>query len=143
MIMPTLLSAAMRAAVLTALSVSAACATDLVYAPVNPTFGGNPNNGPMLLNDAQAQNGYKAPTLTPLQNFNNNLQQAILSRLLTQATSKIFPTGNTLTAGTYDTGTYLVAISNPDAVTGNVTITTTDKTSGASVVFVVGPNSVQ
>jgi len=38
-------------------------ATELVYTPVNPNFGGNPLNGPTLLNEAQAQNDYKDPDL--------------------------------------------------------------------------------
>jgi curli production assembly/transport component CsgF len=29
----------------------------------NPNFGGNPNNGAFLLNEAQAQNSYKDPSL--------------------------------------------------------------------------------
>ncbi len=38
-----------------------AAATELIYTPVNPVFGGNPLNGPVLLNNAQAQNNKKDP----------------------------------------------------------------------------------
>ena len=38
-------------------------ATELVYTPVNPSFGGNPLNGTWLLNNAQAQNDYDDPDL--------------------------------------------------------------------------------
>jgi hypothetical protein len=38
-------------------------ATELVYTPVNPAFGGNPLNGTWLLNNAQAQNDYDDPDL--------------------------------------------------------------------------------
>ena len=33
-------------------------ATELVYTPVNPAFGGNPLNGSWMLNNAQAQNDH-------------------------------------------------------------------------------------
>ena len=36
-------------------------ATEMVYTPVNPSFGGSPLNGPVLLNSANAQNSHKAP----------------------------------------------------------------------------------
>ena len=42
-------------------SACAAQATELVYTPVNPAFGGNPLNGTWLLNNAQAQNDYDDP----------------------------------------------------------------------------------
>ncbi|MDY0308461.1 MAG: curli assembly protein CsgF [Castellaniella sp.] len=36
-------------------------AGQLLYAPVNPSFGGNPLNGPTLLQNAQAQKRYPYP----------------------------------------------------------------------------------
>jgi curli production assembly/transport component CsgF len=65
-------------------------ATGLIYEPVDPAFGGNPQNGQFLLDVANAQNKYKDPSLasfsglttqSPLEQFNNQLQQAILSRV--------------------------------------------------------------
>ena len=41
-----------------ALGVVTAWATELVYTPINPSFGGNPLNGQFLLNEAQAQNNF-------------------------------------------------------------------------------------
>ena len=35
---------------------AAANATELVYTPINPSFGGSPLNGAWLLGNAQAQN---------------------------------------------------------------------------------------
>ncbi|QIJ73153.1 curli assembly protein CsgF [Methylobacterium sp. NI91] len=48
-----------------------ALATDLVYRPVSPTFGGNPLNGSFLLSTAQAQgagvkSGQNSPDLSGL-----------------------------------------------------------------------------
>ncbi|WP_226944972.1 curli assembly protein CsgF, partial [Pseudomonas aeruginosa] len=45
------------------LGVTPAMATELVYAPVNPSFGGNPLNGTYLLNNATAQDRHKDPDL--------------------------------------------------------------------------------
>ena len=52
---------------------SAAFATEQVYHPVSPTFGGNPSNGPFLLSVAQAQgegvkSGNQGPDLSGLAN---------------------------------------------------------------------------
>jgi curli production assembly/transport component CsgF len=122
------------------LSFQAAWASGLVYVPINPSFGGNPNNGPVLLGEAQAQNRFTAPKaapLTPLQRFNNSLQQAILNQLSTAIKNTIFGTTNgngaTITPGTYDAGNYVVSIvQNAD---GSLTVSTTDKTNGATATF--------
>jgi curli production assembly/transport component CsgF len=126
-----------RTIVSLALFQQTAGASGLVYTPINPTFGGNPNNGPMLLSTAQAQNGFTAPKpapLTPLQRFNNSLQQAILNNLASQIKTSLFGTdGTTITPGTYDAVNYTITVvQNAD---GSLTITTTDKTNGATATF--------
>jgi len=126
-------------AVLAVLSAGAS-ATELVYAPVNPSFGGNPNNAPGLLAIAQAQNPFKAPALTGLQNFNNSLQQAILNRLSSQSLATIFGSNSTLVPGNFDTQSYSIQIT--DAGNGQLTIATTDKTTGATVSFTVAKTDV-
>mgnify|MGYP003385156281 CR=1 FL=1 len=128
----TLNRACMRAIVLMVLSLQAVAASELVYTPLNPSFGGNPNNGPVLLSVAQAQNSYKAPTLSPLENFSKNLQQSILNHIQSDIISNMFGNG-ALTAQTYDTGSYTVSV-NPQP-NGSVEITTTDKNSGATATF--------
>ena len=110
-----------------------ASATDLVYAPLNPTFGGSPLNASGLLSVAQAQNPFKAPTNSPLQNFNNSLQQAILNRLTLQSLTSIFGASSKLVPGTYDTSAYTITIT--DSGNGSLTIATTDKKTGAIVSF--------
>ncbi len=113
-----------------------ASATELVYAPINPSFGGNPNNAPGLMSIAQAQNGFKAPVDSPVQAFNLSLQRAILSRLTSQTMAAIFGTSPTLENGEYDTPGYLIKVAYTPG-TSNVTITTTDKASGAVASFLV------
>jgi hypothetical protein len=49
------------AAVTLALASGPAFASQLIYTPVNPSFGGNPLNGSYLLNKAQAENRHQAP----------------------------------------------------------------------------------
>lgn len=119
-------------------------ATELAYVPINPAFGGNPNNGPVLLNAAQAQNdkidpnarsasaGFTAPT--PLQQFNDTLQRSILSQLASAATTKIISNGQ-LVPGTVETGSFRISI--VDVGGGQLQITTTDKVTGAQTSFQV------
>jgi curli production assembly/transport component CsgF len=121
----------------------ASYATSLVYEPVNPNFGGNPLNGTNLLNEANAQNKYKDPAASSLtgsqsslDQFNTQLQQAILSRVASSISSSIVGTDGTLHPGTINTGNFSIAITQ---VTGNnLQVTTTDKTTGASTTFIVG-----
>jgi curli production assembly/transport component CsgF len=112
-----------------------ASATELVYTPINPSFGGNPNNASALLSIAAAQNTYKAPALSALERFNASLQQAILNRLSTQSLATIFGANSTLVPGTYDTSAYTIQIT--DSGNGTLTIATTDKKTGAVVSFEV------
>ena len=72
-------------------------ATELIYTPVNPTFGGNPLNASGLLANANAQNDYKAPVITKVEKtdlevFNDQLQTAILARLRTNTLNDLFKT---------------------------------------------------
>jgi curli production assembly/transport component CsgF len=123
------------------LVVCPAVATELVYQPVNPAFGGSPLNGAVLLNNAQAQNKTKdpdAPSLHPksaLQQFNDTLQRSILSQLASAATSKVIGADGLLVPGSVETGDFRISI--VDTGDGMLTITTTDKTTGASTSFQV------
>lgn len=72
-------------------------ATELIYTPVNPTFGGNPLNASGLLANANAQNDYKAPVITRIEKtdfevFNEQLQSAIVARLRTNTINDLFKT---------------------------------------------------
>ena len=48
--------------IITTLSFSVS-ATEIIYTPINPSFGGNPLNANMLLSKAQAQNKHRAPVV--------------------------------------------------------------------------------
>lgn len=128
------------------LAATAAQASTLVYTPVNPAFGGNPANGIVLLNEAQAENRTRDPNArdpldpigggsgnTALDLFNLALQNAILSRLTAAAVSGIVgPTGE-LTPGTIETTSFSIVIA--DIGGGLLQITTTDKVTGDSTTF--------
>lgn len=127
-----------------ALRVVDARATELIYTPVNPSFGGSPLNGSVLLNSAQAQNKTKDPNAvtpttsaqqTPLQQFNDMLERSVLNRLASAATSSVFNADGKLVPGTFSTGDYTVQITDPGG--GLLLITTTDKATGESTSFQV------
>jgi curli production assembly/transport component CsgF len=76
----------------------AAQAGTLVYTPTNPSFGGNPLNGPSLFNNAQVQNqfnqsaaaGVGSGVLTPGQIFAQQLTSQLYSSLANKITQAIF-----------------------------------------------------
>lgn len=79
---------------------SASFADDLVYTPVNPSFGGNPFNSSHLLGVANAQNDYEAPRTRESQadQFVRMLQSRLLSSLASRVSDAILgenaqPTG--------------------------------------------------
>ena len=108
--------------------VTGAGATELVYTPVNPSFGGSPLNGAWLLGGAQAQNDHKDPDAldrsslhgaSALDRFTNQLEGRLLSQLLTDINN-----GNT---GSLTTDDFIVNIINDS---GNLTIHITDLLTG-------------
>jgi curli production assembly/transport component CsgF len=103
-------------------------ATELVYTPVNPRFGGNPLNGAWLLANAQAQNNEKDPDLedrlnltgtTALQRFTSQLESRLLSQLLTDIES-----GN---EGSLTTDSFIINLVDVD---GSLNILITDRLTG-------------
>lgn len=116
--------------------------SELAYVPINPSFGGNPLNGPVLLNQANAQNGFKehsssssssASPQSTLSQFNSMLQSAILSRVSSAVTSSIVGADGKLTPGTVETTDFTITIVNLSP--GLLQITTTDKTTGQTTSF--------
>lgn len=76
---------------------SPASAQDMVYTPVNPSFGGNPFNSAHLLGIANAQNDYKDPaaaraasTSSQADVFRRQLESRLLSSLSSQIVNAIF-----------------------------------------------------
>ncbi len=91
-------------------------AQQLIYTPVNPSFGGYYFNGQTLLSEAQAQNGftsgsssYNPYSQNPLDDFKNSLNRQILSQLSRQLLTNVFGEAG-LTEGHYDLGDYSIDI---------------------------------
>jgi curli production assembly/transport component CsgF len=120
-------------------------ATEMVYQPINPSFGGNPLYGSYLLNSALATNKHTDPALdsantgledkTPLQTFNDTLERAILSRLATAASSKIIGADGKFIPGRLETDNFTIDVA--DLGGGVLSITTIDKVTGAVTSFQV------
>lgn len=109
---------------------AAAQASELIYTPVNPSFGGNPLNGSWLLGSAQAQNDHSAPGAglgstytgtTALERFTSQLESRLLSQLMTNIES-----GQT---GTLTTSAFIIEIQD-NANSGFLSILVTDRTTG-------------
>ena len=128
--------------VIATLHAAGVAATEIVYTPVNPSFGGNPLNGPVLLNNANSQNKFTDPAFanafsrfgsqSQLDLFNQRLQTLILDRIANSITGSLFDANGNLQPGTVETSTFIISIV---AVPDGLLITTTDKTTGASTSF--------
>ncbi len=123
----------------TALITVGANAASLVYTPVNPSFGGSPLNGNMLLNKAEAQNDYVDPDLideaNALEDFNDRLQRALLTRLTRAVTSSIVDEAGNLIEGETETSDFIIFVD--DLGDGSMSVTTTDKATGETTQFFV------
>lgn len=126
-----------------ALAGAAAGASELVYVPVNPNFGGSPSNGPGLLASASATSKHQAGlggasplNQTPLEQFNQTLERMMLSQLASAATSKLMGQDGKLLPGTFSTENFVITVT--DLGGGLLRVTTTDKSSGAVTSFEVG-----
>ena len=112
-------------------------AQDLIYTPINPTFGGNPFNSAHLLGLAAAQNQTKDPTTTATtseaQIFANQLQSRLLSALSSQIVDAIFGQ-NPQQSGTIQFGGQTIQFSRG---LDDVTLTLTDTGTGAVTTIVV------
>ena len=78
-------------------------ATEIVYQPINQSFGGNPLNGNYLLSNASAQDDNEKPgsrgsadlraQRSDLDQFNDLLQRSILNRSASAPTLSIISSG--------------------------------------------------
>lgn len=109
---------------------------DLVYEPVNPSFGGNPLNGSWMYTSAQIQDPHgnlKEPATereedSTLDDFQETLQRQVLSRLSYKIVDEAFGDGE-LSEGTYNTGDYNIVVTSD---LDNVMVTITDILTGES-----------
>lgn len=116
---------------------SAASAQQLVYTPINPSFGGNPFNSAHLLGIANSQNDFKDPKAATSGSqqdiFARQLQSRLLSALSGQIVDAVFGP-NAQQSGTVDFGGQTIAW-NRDLE--NVTLTITNDATGEVTTIVV------
>ena len=127
------------AGVLLLAPVSVTGASELVWIPINPSFGGSPYNASWLMASAQAQNrhvaepeGYTRPD--PIDDFEYSLNRALLSRLSRKILDEAFGEESLLPEGEteaqYTVGDYTIDITTDgqinvqitDTLTGDITI---------------------
>lgn len=112
-------------------------ASELLYEPVNPSFGGSPLNGQWMLSQAQIQDPYgflKDPARTPtaptqdlMSDFKNALARQIFAKLSTKIIGSAFGEDGTLQDGHYDVGDYTIDVTSD--VSG-INVVMTNKTNG-------------
>ncbi|WP_444910438.1 curli assembly protein CsgF [Microbulbifer sp. TRSA005] len=120
--------------VATLFSCSSVIATELIYEPVNPNFGGNPLNGTFLLQNAQSQDSHEDPDKhnslyeqpSALDRFTDSLETRLLNQLLTDVGD-----GN---SGELITDDFIVQIVDNDGV---LTVLITDRSTGDKSEIVV------
>nr|WP_136251000.1 curli assembly protein CsgF [Ningiella ruwaisensis] len=117
-------------------------ATELVYTPINPSFGGNPLNGSFLLNKANAQNDHAPPSRerTYDERLQESLERAYINRLVREVTDIAFgeqsfdENGDPIPSifdqdSTFVSGDFQVELitSNPDSIIVEITNLLTDE----------------
>jgi len=109
-------------------------ASELVYKPVNPSFGGNPLNGSFLLGKAQGQNKHKAPQSKKSfeEKVSDALERATLSDIVSKYKETVLGENAVIDNGedtSFISGDYQIDIlsSNSDTITIEVTDLLTDK----------------
>lgn len=114
-----------------------ATASELVYTPVNPSFGGNPFNSAHLLGVANATNKYKDPDAItsgdPAQQFLRTIQNRLVAAVSNQIVDLIFG------ENAQDSGTVRFGDQQIDFVRGadTVTLTITNDIDGSVTEIIV------
>ncbi|MCF4172917.1 MULTISPECIES: curli assembly protein CsgF [Vibrio] len=104
-------------------------ASELVYTPVNPTFGGNPLNSTILINHANAINDYQDPNASSFdfeeESALDRLASSLESRLISQLLADI-GNGNT---GQLETDDFFLNVVDDS---GTLLVQIVDKATGES-----------
>ncbi|MGM0449513.1 MAG: curli assembly protein CsgF [Pseudomonadota bacterium] len=117
---------------------------DLVYSPNNPSFGGNPNAGAVMLNNAQTQDStgssaqsFRREPRTARQQFEEQLQRTLLNQISRSLNTQLFDDdGNLVPGERFDAGDFEIEIS--EDADGNIEIITRDSITGDETRFSLG-----
>lgn len=104
-------------------------ASELVYTPINPSFGGSPLNASMLLNKAQSQNKHKPHTIEKsyAERLQESLERSYINKIVRELTDLAFgenPDENVFGQdSTFISGEYEIRMitSNTDSITVQIT----------------------
>ena len=120
-----------RLALLLLLGCATVSATELVYTPISPSFGGNPLNGNFLLQKAQSQNAHKADSaqLTFVDKFRDALERNTINSLTRRIAD------GEIVEGVYNTGEYLIEVSN--GTDGSVIVNITNLETGEITIITI------
>lgn len=120
-------------------SASSAYASELVYTPINPSFGGNALNSNHLFNIANGQNDHDDPdgssrlSKTELEEFNDRIQRLVLSQVASAVARPIVGSGGELVPGTVTTEDFVITVE--DLGGDSLRITTLEKLTGEETIF--------
>ena len=102
--------------------------SELVYTPINPSFGGSALNGSFLLGKAQAQNKHKAPLTQKSfeEKVSDALERATLSDIVSKYKDTVLGENNNIDIGedtSFVSGDYQIDIvaANSDTITIQIT----------------------
>ncbi|QYK00967.1 curli assembly protein CsgF [Shewanella psychrotolerans] len=102
--------------------------TELVYTPINPSFGGSALNGSYLLNKANAQNDHTAESNE--KDFVTRFKESLERNILNTITRGV--ANGEITDGTYDTGDFRIEVAS---IGGGVMLTITNLLTGEVTVI--------
>ena len=115
-------------------------ATELIYTPVNPSFGGSPFNGAWLLQSATLQNKFKEerPVRVPktaLERFTEQLEYSVFSRMANRIVNAAFGE-DTLQPGEYIFGNYNMSVTtDASGITTVITEISTGNTTTVQIPY--------
>jgi len=108
-------------------------ASELVYTPINPSFGGSPLNGRWLLDSAQVQNRFEEE-IDLMEEFKEMLDRQILYRMTRMIMEEAFGEEEAFRPGSYEIGDYIIDIGTDGEV---ITVVMTDTVTGDTTIVEV------
>ncbi|RLV60560.1 curli production assembly protein CsgF [Parashewanella curva] len=116
------------AAIIALITTPGLSASELVYEPINPTFGGNPLNGSYFFTKAKAQNNHSENDARDfVTRFKQSLERNIMSKITRDFANK------ELKEGTFDAGDYTITVA--DLGGGRFQVTILNELTGETTVI--------
>ncbi|MCW4150917.1 curli assembly protein CsgF [Halomonas sp. 18H] len=124
-------------ALLTGLITLQAHAGEMIYEPLNPSFGGDPFLGSYMLNKAQSQDTNTDPNTRDIDRLSSTerLIQSLESRLISQLLSDVGDPSNDINQGSFDSDEFGVVVEDNG---GQLVIRVIDKLTGDETNISVG-----